>query len=284
MRRFCYALFLPLLFGGCVSLMEKSGRAIDGSAFAEKKIAVYRGAGMEIQEVRNKAGERSIFIALNNFPSIKIRGSAPNEQGEFYLTSVDYLGGNTHGWNEYRLDLSGYGRLVLSETTATLSIPDEIESVQISSGRIRRYDTRITGDDAEKNLRNRRERIQSLAEWMNAAAAEGGDAGGGSAPVSQSRKNFEKHWRPLLFPEMVPSKKRPQGWQQEGDSWVWAEDIRWNSGYTQRTFPEELRAIRDSGTMLRDWEEAFEWIYVEHEWPRIAELLSQETVLTRARK
>jgi hypothetical protein len=280
--------------------MEKTGKALDGSAFAEKKIAVYRTTGMELWEVQNKAGQRSVCIALQKFPTMLIRGSVPNEEGEFYLTSMDYLGGNTHGWNEYRLDLSGYGKLLLNEKTATLSLSDEIESVQISAGRIRRYDTRIVGNEALTYLRNRRERILSLTEWMNApslevAPSEEGELseeGGPSEetartePVkSVSRNDFEKHWKPLLFPELVSKKKRPRDWQQEGDQWVKAEDIRWNASYTARTFPEELRAIRDSGTMLRDWEEALEWIYVEYEWNRITtELISNETVLHRAKK
>jgi hypothetical protein len=302
---FIVCVLAPLSFTGCVSLMEKTGKALDGSAFAEKKVAVYRTAGMELQEVQNKAGERSFFIVLRQFPAIKIRGSAPNEEGEFYLTSLDYLGGNTHGWNEYRLDLSGYGKLALNETTAVFSVSDEIEAVQISAGRIRRYDTRITGNDALTNLRNRRERIVALTEWMNAPseevelseeaepAEEDGlsEDGGGRKETAKKettksvdRVYFELHWKPLLFPELVSKKKRPGNWQQEGDKWVRAEDIRWNASYTERTFPEELRVIRDSGTMLRDWEEALEWIYMEYEWGRITALLAQETVLNRVKK
>jgi hypothetical protein len=255
--------------------MEKAGRTLDGSAFAEKKIAVYRTSDMELQEVQNKAGQRSVCIALQRFPTMLIRGSIPNEEGDFYLTSLDYLGGNTNGWNEYRLDLSGYGKLALNEQTATISISDEIESVQISAGRIRRYDTRITGTEALTYLRNRRERISSLTEWMNTQP---------ESEKGMSRDFFVLYWKSRLFPELVSQKKRPQNWQQEGDKWVRAEDIRWNTSYTERTFPEELRAIRDSGTMLRDWEEALEWIYMEYEWGNITKLLSIETILPRAKK
>jgi hypothetical protein len=225
--------------------------------------------------VRNKAGYRSVLITLEQFPSIKIRGSAPDSRDTFHLTSLDYLGGNTHGWNEYRLDLSGSGNLVLGENTAVLSIPDEIITVEISSGRIRRFDTRIIGKEAITSLSNRRERILALTEWMHVCE---------DVPNNPGRDKFESYWKAVLFPELVSKKKRPEGWQQEGDSWVWAEDIRWNAGYTERVFPEEMRGIRDSGTMLRDWEEAFEWIYIEYEWSRITELLSQETILNKTKK
>ena len=259
---------------GCVSVVEKAGQFLDGSGRAEKKVAAYRSPVLEIQQMRSKAGEDSLLITVARFPTMKIRGGAPGEQGEFAITSLDYLGGSVHGWNEYRLDLSGTGNFVLGETTATLSIIEEIETVGISAGRIRRYDTRITGTEALTSLRNRRERLIALAEWMN-------NPENPAAQICSSQKAFEQHWKPVLFPEITPKKKRPEGWQQAGDQWVRAEDIRWNQGYTERIFSEALRPIRDSGTMLRDWEEAVDWLFIECEWPRITEALLGETVLYR---
>jgi len=277
---------MSLLWGSCSSLVEKTGQALDGSAFAEKPIAVYRAAArgarrdagedfggiMEIREMRNKAGESSVVITLEQFPAMNIRGTAPDGQGEFQLVALDYRGGNVHGWNEYRLNLAGSGNLVLGETTATLSVPGEIETVGIASGRIRRYDTRITGTEALSSLRNRHERILALAQWLNSRE---------NPPPFNSLDAFEEYWKPVLFPETVKKKKRPADWRQEDDQWARAENIRWNTSYTGRVFPEILRPVRNSGTMLRDWEEAVEWIYLEYEWSRIGELLARETLFDR---
>ena len=268
---------IPLLYGGCVSLVDKTGQALDGSAFAEKQVAVYRpseknGGITEVRKMRNKTGEFSVIITLEQFPAMKIRGSAPDDQGEFQLIALDYLGGNVHGWNEYRLDLAGSGHLTLGETTAKLSVSDEIETVGISSGRIRRYDTRLTGTEALSNLRNRHERILVITEWMNSRE---------DLPAFDDCDAFEDYWKPILFPETVSKKKRPADWQQKDDQWARAEDIRWNTSYTQRVFPEILWPIRNSGTMLRDWEEAVEWLYIEYEWSHIRALLAQETLLDR---
>jgi hypothetical protein len=252
--------------------MEKTGQVLDGSAFAEKKITVYESANLEIREMRNKAGEHSVIIMMKKFPAVKIRGSASVHPGEFQLTSLEYLGSNLHGWNEYKQDIFGSGRLVLGEFASVFSIVEEIEMVQISRGRIHRYETSITGNEALAALNNRYERILSLAEWMNSLE---------DAPKGLLPKQFEKYWKPVLFPEIVSKKKRPEGWQLENDRWIKAEDIRWNTSYTERVFPELLRNIRDSGTLLRDWEEALDWIYTEYEWERILEQLSQRNILTR---
>jgi hypothetical protein len=265
------------LCAGCVSLVEKAGQTLDGSAFAEKKLAVYWAPDMELWEMRSKSGESSFIIRLHRFPTIRFRASAVNELGEFNLVSLDYLGGSAQGWNEFRLDLSGEGRLVLGGTTAAISVQHEIETIQISAARIKRYDTRLSGNEALTGLRNRHERIKAIAQWMNGRET----ASQGTAPKGMDVNNFEKYWKPILFPETVSKKKRPSDWQQENDQWSRAESIRWNAGYTERLFPEELREVRNSGTLLRDWEEALDWLYNEYEWSHIQEILARETVLTK---
>ncbi|MDR0487109.1 MAG: hypothetical protein LBG91_02560, partial [Treponema sp.] len=249
---------------------------VDGSIFKEKKIARYRSTGkesVEITEVQNKAGERSVIIALSGYPMMKLRGSAPDETREFFLLSQEYLGGGVNSWNEYTLDLAGTGSLSLGETAA-LQIAGEIEPVQISKGRIQRYDTRITGSEALSNLRNRRERVLALVEWMKERE---------DTPRIENMGEFDNYWKPLLLPEMVSKKNRPEGWMLEGDVSVKNEDVRWNTSYTERLFPEHLRPVRDSGTLLRDWEDALSWIYLEYEWESIVEFFSHEIILERVK-
>jgi hypothetical protein len=169
------------------------------------------------------------------------------------------------------MNIFGTGRLI-KRGAAILSVNKNIEKVEITSGRIHRYDTRITGSEALANLRNRRERIDAIVEWMN--TGEGYTKG-------QSINDFNDYWKPILLPEMVPGKKRPTGWQKNGDVFQKAEDIRWNTSYTERIFPDTIWPVRNSGTLLRDWEEAISWIYIEYEWEKITELLSQNTILVK---
>ena len=257
-------LLIILIFSGCVSLVEKTGQALDGSAFAEKQIALYRGENINVSVVENKNKEQSIIITIDNYPMLKIRGSYPLEDGEIQISSLEYLGSYVHGWNEYSMVMLGTGNLTLEGSSAAINITD-IEQVQITNGRIHRYDTRITGNEALTALRNRNERIMALTEWM-LSIEEG-------TPKGVSIKEFEKYWKPILLPEMVSRGQRPSGWRQKEDTFQRAESIRWNTGYTERVFPEELYPIRNSGTLLRDWEEALPWIYMEYEWQNIVELI-----------
>jgi len=264
-----------LLFN-CVSFMEKTGQVLDGSAFRLKTVSVYKISGekgnqqeIKIFVVENKEKEKSIIITLENFPMIKLFGSFPNKEGVFTLTTLEFLSGSANGWNEYTMELIGTGNLKF-EDTVILKI-DEIEPVQITKGRVQLYDTRLTGNEALSALRNRRERIIAVTEWMSSLNLEKG----------KKINDFERFWQPILLPETVLKKKRPTGWIQDADQFQKTDSIRWNISYTERTFSEELWPIRNSGTLLRDWEEAIGWIYLEYEWKNIVELLLKETFFTK---
>jgi hypothetical protein len=123
------------------------------------------------------------------------------------------------------------------------------------------------GNEAVTALRNRRERVDVLVEWMKSLE---------NSPKGLSIKDFEKYWKPVMFPETVNKKKKPENWLREGDVFKRADDINWNTSYTERVFPEVLHPVRNSGTMLRDWEEALSWIYMEYEWDIVTRAFSQE--------
>jgi hypothetical protein len=271
-------IFATLLIFNC-AIMEKAGRALDGSDLKFKTISAYKSSKknkfkteMEISIIENKKNkEKSIIIKIDEFPMIKLLGSFPNDEGAFFLTALEFLAGSAHGWNEYILELVGTGNLKLGDTA--ILIIENMEPVQITKGRVHRYDTRVTGNDALSALRNRRERILSITEWMDSLNLQKG----------KSLDDFEEFWQPILLPETVKKKNRPDGWIQDADQFQKADSIRWNTSYTERTFPEELWPIRNSGTLLRDWEEAVSWIYLEYEWKNIVELLSKETIFTKTK-
>jgi hypothetical protein len=295
---FVFSMLIFLFTAGCSTVMQKTGEFIDGSAFAEKKAAVYRtggkkqrreempaigsGAGILVEQIRRKSGEEFIALGFEALPSLRLLGSIPDAEGNFSLASLEFLCPNVSGWNEFSMEMSGTGILRLGPggETAVLRLNGETEALDITSGRIRRKSARITGDQAVTLLRNRQERISVLAEWMH--EAEGGSNQGDFV----NQEEFEEYWEPILFPEVVKAKKRPPEWTGEtaGDApWVRGGDVRWNTAYTGAIFPEELRPVRNSGTLLRDWEEAAAWVFLQYEWNRIITSLEKNIELTRVK-
>ncbi|MCL2185877.1 MAG: hypothetical protein FWB86_08525 [Treponema sp.] len=276
MKKLLFIFILIFSLNSCVGLMEKTGRFLDGSQFTEKTLSKYSNKEnqIDISFTQNKQGEKSIIISLKNYPMMILRASFPNDEGAFYLVTLEYLSGSTHGWNEFTLDILGTSRLVYTNDTDFYLEPfEDIEKVQITQGRIHRYDTRILGNDALTSLRNRRERITSIAHFMNSITSQNSF---NNNNFKKDIKTFENYWKPILLPEMVSGKKRPENWHNKGDIYQKAEDISWNTSYTERIFPDELLSVRNSGTLLRDWEEAHYWLYLEYEWENIVKIFSQE--------
>jgi hypothetical protein len=288
-------LVLFLCAAGCSTVMQKTGELVDGSAFREKKTAAYRtggkkqrrektpalgsGKGILVEKGLRRNGEGFTAIRFEALPTLRLLGSEPDAEGNFSLASLEFLCPNLSGWNEFSRELSGSGvfrvRTAGTGEEAVLRLDGETELLDVAGGRIRRNSSRITGGEALSALRNRQERISVLTEWMKARADRKDDR------EYANQAEFEKHWKPVLFPELVKAKARPPEWIAEGAVRVRGEDVGWNTAYTEAVFPEELRPARNSGTMLRDWEEAAAWIYLQYEWDRIMESLTHEIFLVK---
>ncbi|MDR1932378.1 MAG: hypothetical protein LBQ57_06080, partial [Spirochaetales bacterium] len=204
----------------------------------------------------------------------RINATVPDAGGRFYLTSADFLCSTLQGWNEFTLDISGSGTFRSRGADAFLRIDLPVEIADISAGKIRRAETRLTGEEALTALRNRQERLTALTQWMR---------GREDVPPFRSVTDFDLWWKPRVLPEMVSADSRPPSWTEEGAAWQRAEDISWNTSYTQAIFPEDLRKIRDSGTLLRDWEEALDWIYLMYEWEDLFYVLSNDIIFEGVR-
>jgi hypothetical protein len=259
--------FAALLFSGCLSLTEGAGRILEGkfdhaSRRYRSPKTVPKGRGYRVLERAGKGGP-GLDILIEAVPCVTIRASVPERNGNFYLESLDYLGGNAMGWVEFSLALSGGGTFIPRDGgVSTLRLRPPTEAVLVTGGKIRRGGTLLSGEDALRALNNRYERISALAEWMR----------GEDAPVEAAGRfeDFEAHWKPILLPELVPRRRRPPLYDAGGGARrVTAEQVGWDTSYTERVLPEELRFLRDSGTLKRDWEESPQWIFLLYAWDRI---------------
>ena len=261
-------IFFIFLFSGCAGLTQKGGAVLDGSAFSEKTIAIYRPVikdrepQIEIKELRLKNGEALLEISSSAWPALALRGEMPDSRGNFHLKEARFLSTHTHGWNEFTLDLLGSAVFSASGgVIGLLRINGDIQRVQISSGMIRLKSNRLTGNAALTPLRNRRERLLALIEWMD----ELKETGALDQTVFTSQNDFEKYWKRRLFPELVSRKEQPASYSKDS-GYRRADSVKWNLAYTEQLFPEGLWEYRNSGALLRDWEEALPWIFMEYSW------------------
>jgi hypothetical protein len=279
----CFLLTLVFLLANCTSLVQKGGEVLEGNVFSPKPSALYSSnvekteTKIELKEMPGKDGESFIEITSSQWPGLILHGSAPEADGSFQLTEARILSPHVSGWNELSYELLGSGNFFTGqETGGVLRIDETSELVQVSSGKIRLKSRRLTGNAALLALRNRRERILSLTEWMG----EWQEKTSNSA-YFDNQKEFDEYWKSLLFPELVSANKRPENYSSINTAdaeWNRADGVRWNLTYTKSIFPEALWEFRDSGAMLRDWEEALPWIFTEYSWAAIISTFNNKTL------
>jgi hypothetical protein len=216
-------------------LMKKNAlrlRLVLFSAFLFLSCASSPGSGLSVT--------RFVEFAGRKLSGIPYRGGLTIDYGTVHYSQAFY-----HGWIEFTADyVEGEG------------------IIGITQGALKRGDTLITGTEALGILRNRLDRIEALVRWMEQS---------GYARRFDEQAAFEEYWRPILLPETVAKKKRPAGYPAAPPAFVAAEGYRWNTAYTALLFPDtpenpenaELAKMRDSGTLLRDFEEAALWIFFQ---------------------
>jgi hypothetical protein len=252
--------------------VEKAGRFLDGTAFPGKAVKTYKNsAGLTFSIFSKKDGGRYGIFALKAIPYIQFYCTEPDESGLFFITRLHFLFSNLDGWMEGGMDVSGTGSLA---GTGNFSINGELTIGNITRGSIRRRDRHISGEQALTELRNRSERIAALTGWMKEYAAPQDESG-----ILITFEHFENYWQSILLPETVKSKLRPVRFNTLNSAgsnaqYAYGEDIKWNSTYTQELLPEQLCSLRDSGSLLRDWEEAAAWFYICYNWDTIIKMLN----------
>jgi hypothetical protein len=225
---------------------------------------------------RLRDSSERLAVAVEAHPTLLFYGTAPDAAGRVMLTGCSFLASGVDGWNEFLADAAGEAVFSADDGgAARFFLTQPLETGEISFARLRRADTRLTGERAVSVLSNRRERLRALADWMKEQPG---------APAFKSRREFEAYWKPVLLPETVPARKRPADWQKTDAEWVFAEETRWNAAYTKRLFPEALQPLRDTGALLRDWEEAAAWLYLEYDWDNVVQSLTEGLTLTKTRK
>ncbi|GMO22674.1 MAG: hypothetical protein Ta2B_01750 [Termitinemataceae bacterium] len=267
----CVAVICLCVLSICIScktisnIVESGGTFLDTSSKSIASIEKMKleNSGGEIRRLiqKNKA---YLEIKLDVLPYITLYGNEPDSAGHFEFTELKYLGGNPSGWNEFYMNISGTATL----KNGTLIIATAPVFGTITKAAIRRNSSRLYSTRAVDEMKKRELRVSAITQWMKTQKG-----------VNQEFTNiedFQNYWMPILLPENTKAKNRPALFTQiqsstAKDQYALAEEIKWNTLYTKTIFldDEELISLRDSGSLLRDWEEASPWFYFYYRWDKL---------------
>ncbi len=199
-------------------------------------------------------------------PSMTVRGElvalGPDEYA-FNALEARVFGNWPNGWTEGLYEASGSLRLRRAGGAWTSSLIDPFKLWDIRKGEIRYYETYFLRDDGLKKTKQRVDRMIELSGFMRKSLgmpAVYREEKDGDLPLLAFKEDVER----LLFPERGDFEELERaGRLAAGFRTVpgTAETVRgdgllWRKDYTAAVLPENLRELRDSGTLHRDFEEA----------------------------
>ena len=210
--------------------------------------------GLTIERGPSSADSASVRIFGGPLEGAVLSGMArlaPDEV-DIYLEEMHWFSNWSNGWTEARLPASGEMRLRRNEEDWVISVVTAPQLAEPSSASIRDGDEYLAGPRGVELFARRWARIRAVIALLKQKLPDQW-----FEPLS-----FQEAAGRFLFPEIYGYSVAPN----PGYRTARAESITWNVDYTEANFPDNLREIRDTGTMLRDFEEcpalwrlAFRW-------------------------
>jgi hypothetical protein len=217
---------------------------------------------MTVELEPGSAGACLFKIEGDELEGAAIEGQARPDGGAWKLGVEDlkWFGNWTEGWTEAAFSMEGELSLEPDGGAWKLVVLAEPKIEEPTSASMRLYGDYFEGDKALALFRHRWDRIQAVNEALKAKFTDAWFDYSEPRKVTyawdifgRTHASFQKSVKAFLFPELYGY---PRGSSKgQGKDLVFAESIEWDSAYTKATFPERLWEVRDSGTMLRDFEE-----------------------------
>ena len=234
----------------------------------------------------NEKNQASLTLPYSD--STLITGEAFAGSDGSWTFHMDYLEwfGNWHkGWTEARFSLVGSVKLLPRGDFWDLTVLEVPVIGAVLEGEVRYKEDKFYGDRSRDMVSRRWTRIQAAApfirETLNPAAYTFGDKKAG-----YDSRSFRKDLEQLLFPEVAgysPAHPEPAIGEKVPDRFERGEGIWWDTLYSGNFIPEELRAVRNSGTLYRDYEEASRLFLLAITWPRLwEEVIPLSTITLRS--
>jgi len=264
--------FLPLLtlvILGCTTPPEKLYLHEKSSIGKE---LIFQGSSEEDQQMvtlilsGNQFQLNASFLEFSSLQGESVR------KGDAYILYPDYLmwfNNSPLGWMEARWSTWGTLKLTPRGTEWVVEVMEVPEINQVESGALRYKDNYTYNEAARDKIHHRWQRVQASVdflkeEWDNASFG--------------TRQEFGKELKSLFFPEEGGDKSLLS---RNKENWVSGEGVKWDTEYSLKVFPEPLRAVRDSGTLFRDFEESPALFYADYMWYSFWENLNTMTFIQK---
>jgi hypothetical protein len=249
---------------------------LTGCATVEKKLVVDKnesGFASKLSFMTNDKGEKWMELTSSLIDPAVISGEySTDESGDlvFDIKKLRFYTSWVNGWTEGEYNAIGKLKFHSGDGGAHCTVIDKFEIGEIEKGTIRFYDDFLMGEKGLDAVRNRFDRIQAVNSYLK---TKGFREFYNHAWLDKKpdRISFKSGTLKFLFPELAINSALT-GKDVSSDLKITnplkeislKETVAWNKLYTQKTFPDNLKEVRNSGTMLRDYEEALKLFYMDY--------------------
>jgi hypothetical protein len=254
------------------------------NAFSEKRPK--DGLPCSVTLTLGAAGSGGTFRIVGPFGAKTwLDGSAsPDGAGGYLLEahSFHWFSNWTDGWTEATFDASGKFTLAQNGGRWSLTVKEKPEVGEPLAAGIRYRDTVLDPQTAARQFQNRWVRILAASEFLRSSPLyANAELPPYSAKHAKDRgSTFVSRTGHYLFPEVTGYASEELKKKYEKTETAVSDDIAWRPAYSVDTFPESLRAVRDTGTLFRDWEESPELFYVACWHAEIYQAIARDAKVT----
>jgi hypothetical protein len=221
-------------------------------------------------------GEGQASLSLPYGENIQVTGEAFGQENGSWIFHMDYLEwfSNWHnGWTEARFGMLGSLVVRPRGDSWNLEVQEFPEITGVLEGEIRYKESRYYGDRSRDMVSRRWTRIEAAAPFIE-DSLDMESYHFAHKKRDYYSEDFQRDLESLLFPELYgygDKFPKPDSCKDPEKRYVREEGVTWDGCYSTAYLPEELIPVRDSGTLLRDYEETAGFFTLAVTWQSLWE-------------
>lgn len=193
-----------------------------------------------------------------------------------YVDEYIWFNNWTLGWTSARFSALGTMKLINQGDRFKLFIAETPRIEHVNQASLRYKNDYFYGDEARDKIQHRWSRISAVRDFLQ-TALDNMQFDQRYYTRKKSINSFERRIRPVLFPEVYGyTADFPKPGKAEYSR---GEGLKWNTKYTGEYCPDYLQAVRDSGTLYRDFEESPGLFYLAYSWTTLWDNVAAEIIL-----
>lgn len=225
---------------------------------------------VKIEIRKDKNGKEITVLSSKVIEPIFFSGNLKTDSSgdmEFDISSINFFTNWEGGWTEGEGSVNAKLIFYKENDRYRCKVLENYEFFEITKGSLRFQDQYYYDEKGLNSVKHKFDRIVAVNDFLK-TREDAPDFFRNSTFLNDGANSHKLKTKEILFPEFFPNsiiyKSKEYEPKDPSSDLSIAETIVWNKIYTKKIMPENLRPIRDSGSMYRDFEETANLLFAEY--------------------